>query len=78
MVNLSAELEAEIRRRAAESEYPSLDALIREALEALDRERGLESLLLEGLEGPETPVTPETIAEIREAGLARLREIRGG
>ena len=78
MVNLSPELEAEIRRRAVEADLPSPEALLREALDALDRERAFEELLLQGIGGVETPVTPDSMAAIREAGFARLRELRGG
>ncbi len=77
MVNLTPEIEAELRRRAAESGNTSVSDLLREALDALDRERAFEALILEGLEGEATPVTPEDTAEIRRAGLARLRELKG-
>ncbi len=54
-----------------------VEAFLRDALDALNRERAFEAAVLEGMDGEEIPVTPETLAEIREEGFARLREMRG-
>ncbi len=77
MVHISPELESEIRRRAAEWDNMPLEAFLREALGALDRERAFEAAVLEGMDGVEEPVTPEDIEAIRQEGLARLRDLRG-
>ncbi len=77
MVNLSPELEAEIRRQAAELGDMPIEDFLREALKAFSRERALEDAILEGFDGEEIPVTSETIAQIREEGLALLRKIQG-
>lgn len=77
MVNLTPEIEAELRRRAAASDDISLSELLREALDALDRERAFEALVLEGMEGEGIPWNAQTMSGIREAGLARLREQHG-
>lgn len=74
MVNLTPEIEAELRRRAAEDDATSMSEIVRDALDALDRERAFEALVLEGMEGEAIPWNAQTMAQVREAGLARIRE----
>ena len=76
MVNLTPEIEAELRRRAAEYGNASVSELLRDALDALERERAFETLVLEGLDGEEVPVTPEDTEAIRREGLSRIKEVR--
>ncbi len=76
MVQLSQELESEIRRRAAKGDFASLDDLLRAALQALDREETLEALLVEGINSGFEPFTDQDLDEIRKAGLEQIRRER--
>jgi Arc/MetJ-type ribon-helix-helix transcriptional regulator len=70
-MRIPADVEAEIRERVASDRYPDDAAVIRAAMDALDRierRRRLLAALAEGEEGEGIPLTPELWAEIeREA-----------
>ena len=65
MVQLSPELEAEIRQRAASGDYPTLDAFLRAALNALAQQKSLEALLLQGLDSGIEPLTDQDFEDIQ-------------
>ncbi len=65
MVEITRELEDEIRRRAASGDDATLDAFLRAALAALEREQSLEVLLLEGLESKDDPAPADEMESIR-------------
>jgi Arc/MetJ-type ribon-helix-helix transcriptional regulator len=76
MVQISQELEAEIRERAASGDYPTLDAFLRAALNALEQQKSLEALLLEGLESGIETLTDQDFEDIRASGLEQIRRLR--
>jgi Arc/MetJ-type ribon-helix-helix transcriptional regulator len=76
MVQLSTEFEAEIRRKAAAGAFPTLEDFLRNAVEAFERERSLEALLLEGLDSGEAPLTEQDFDDIRREGLEEIRRLR--
>ena len=70
MLNISANIEEDIRRRVADGQYSSADELLRLALRALDdshveAQAWLEGELLRGLEGDDVEMTPDEWADIR-------------
>ena len=76
MVQISQELENEIRRRAARGDFATLDDLLRAALQALDREQALDALLLEGINSGFEPFTDQDLDDIRREGLEQIRRER--
>ena len=76
MVQLSKEFEAEIRRKATAGDFPTLEDFLRNAVEAFEREKNLEALLLEGLNSGFEPFTDKDFDDIRTAGLEQIRRER--
>lgn len=72
MARISPKTEEEIRRRLEAGEFDSPDELLQEALKALDRERDLERLLIEGLDSGVEELTPEDFDDIRAESRKRL------
>ncbi|GMV93644.1 MAG: hypothetical protein AMXMBFR82_34220 [Candidatus Hydrogenedentota bacterium] len=74
---ISPELLKEIEARVADGPFGSADELLRFALRALDRDRGvaqdiLEKELLQGLEGDDVEMTSEDWTDIENAALKVL------
>lgn len=76
MVQLTSEFEAEIRRKAAAGDFPSLENFLRNAVDAFEREQNLETLLLEGLDSGVAPLTDQVFDDIRKSGLEQIRRER--
>jgi putative addiction module CopG family antidote len=76
-VNISSDLEEEIRRKRDAGSYATTDELLRDALAALEREQALELLLLEGLDSGDAPFTRQDIENIRAEGIERIRHEKG-
>jgi antitoxin ParD1/3/4 len=66
-------IETEVSREGYGTASEYVRELLREAKKRRDEEK-LEKLLLEALESPASPMTKQDWEEIKERGLARLRE----
>ena len=74
MIEITGELEADIRERLAHGGYSTPEELLGRALHALDAANSwLEKRLLEGLESGFEEVTDETWDEIEREALEQLR-----
>jgi Arc/MetJ-type ribon-helix-helix transcriptional regulator len=72
METISKKLQDELRQRVSDGAYASLEALLRDALNALDHARSfreaLEAELLEALDGDEIEMNEEEWAKLKSEG----------
>ncbi len=77
---INAEVLHELESRASRDGYANVEALLRDALHALDRQNEVddwvEAKLLEAIDEETTPMTAEDWADIEREGLERIKRLR--